>query len=368
MNRKKIILQTSIGGVLANVLLGVFKIIFGFLSGSFAIIADAVSNFTDALAFVVIIVGTVYSHKNPDRKHPYGYGRFEYMVTLIIAMIVLYAGAEALLETIRLIQQPHAEHYTVVTLTVIIVSIIVKILYGRYTQKQARLVNSISLHASGLEAIYHALISLLTLLAGVVNLLIGIRLDPLASGVIGIFIVAEGIHLLKNALNDLLGQKVSPETAGAIKRTILNFDDVYGAYDLHLHDYGLDRMIGSVHIEVPDTYTADQLDRLQRDITRKVFKEHQVFLTGIGIYSVNTKNDEMCHLRDDIITMILAHPHVIDVHGFYVHPERKYVSLDVVISFDEKEPQQLFETIQQEVKEAYPMFDFHMGLDLDIGI
>ncbi|MCI1655341.1 MAG: cation diffusion facilitator family transporter [Lachnospiraceae bacterium] len=364
--RNRIILRTSAGGVLANVLLGLFKIVFGLISGSAAVLTDAVSNFTDALASGVIITGTVFSEKRPNRKHPYGYGRMEYMVTLAIALIVLYAGVEAMRETAEAFLSPHATHYSGVTLTVVIVSIFVKILYGVYTKKKAEPVQSKALHASGAEAIHHALISVLTLAAAVVNILTGLHLEAFASGIIGIFILIEGVHLLRSALSEILGQKVSGELAGKIKATVRSFDGVLGVYDLHLHDYGPDRMLGSVHIEVPDTCTADRLDMLQRKIARKVYREHRVILTGIGIYSMNTGDNQVSRLRKQVAALALAHPHVTGMHGFYLNQESGYASLDLVISFDEKDREGLFDQVSDEIRRTFPQYDFHITMDIEL--
>lgn len=364
--RKKIILRTSIGGILANVLLGVFKIVFGFLASSPAVITDAVSNFTDALASVVIVTGTAYAGKRPDRKHPYGYGRFEYMVTLVIALIVLYAGVEAVRETIEVIREPHAVHYTAVTLTVVIVSIIVKVIYGCYTRKRAEKAGSKSLHASGSEAIHHALISLFTLAAALIYLLAGVRLEALASGVIAVFIIIEGIHLLRESLSEILGQKAGDDLRDRIRKTITEIEGVSGAYDLHLHDYGPDRMIGSVHVEVPDTWTADRIDRVQRQITRRVLEDEGILLTGIGLYSVNTNHDKAAEVRDEIGKLVEAHDGAVGMHGFYLDPASSYASLDIVISLDVKDGSTLFHQICEEIREKYPQYDFHINHDIAV--
>ena len=92
--RKKAIVRTSIVGILANFLLAAFKALVGFLSNSIAIILDAVNNLSDMLSSIVTLVGVHIGDKAPDKKHPMGHGRYEYLSTAIIAVIIMYIGSK----------------------------------------------------------------------------------------------------------------------------------------------------------------------------------------------------------------------------------------------------------------------------------
>lgn len=365
--RHTCIIRTSAIGIGANFLLGFFKIIFGLLSGSVAIITDAIGNFTDALASIVIIVGTVFANKSPDPTHPYGYGRFEHIVTSIISLIVLYAGIEAIRETIEALLHPEAPHYSASALFILILSIIIKLIYGTYTKKRAEHVDSPALEASGSEAVHHALISILTLLSAIVTTFTGIHLEALASGVIGVFIIIEGIHLLKDALSELLGQSVSQEKAQAICKVINSFPEVHGAYDLHLHDYGVDRLEGSVHIAVNDTMSIHEFDTLSRRIFKEVRKRENVLLYGIGLYSVNTDTKAMeCHTRDDIIDYISSLDHVRNVHGYYFDPQTNEITFDVGVDFSVKSLKDYYHQISTHLKKLYPGIQFNIVVEYSL--
>jgi len=112
--REKVIVRTSLIGVLANVILAAFKAVVGLLSGSIAVTLDAVNNLSDALSSIITIIGAKLAGKAPDKKHPLGYGRIEYMSQLIVAAIVLYAGITSMVESVKKIIHPEAADYSVV--------------------------------------------------------------------------------------------------------------------------------------------------------------------------------------------------------------------------------------------------------------
>ena len=159
-NREKVVIRTSILSILSNVVLAGFKAFVGLLANSIAIISDAVNNLSDALSSFITIIGTKLAGKAPDKKHPYGYGRIEYMTSFIVSAIVLYAGITALVESIKKIIHPEVADYSYITLIILISGIIVKFLLGLYVKKKGREVNSDSLVASGSDAFNDAILSI----------------------------------------------------------------------------------------------------------------------------------------------------------------------------------------------------------------
>ena len=141
--REKIVIRTSIISILSNIVLAGFKALVGLLANSIAIILDAVNNLSDALSSIITIVGTKLAGKSPDKKHPYGYGRIEYITSLIVSAIVLYAGITALVESIKKIINPEVSDYSTITLIILVAGIIVKFILGIYVKKKGRDVNSI---------------------------------------------------------------------------------------------------------------------------------------------------------------------------------------------------------------------------------
>ncbi len=365
MDRKKVIVRTSVLGILANLLLAGFKAAVGLLSNSIAIVLDAVNNLSDALSSVITIVGTRLAGKKPDKKHPYGHGRVEYLTAAIIAVIVLYAGVTSLVESVKKIIHPETPDYSVASLIIVGVAVLVKLALGFYVKKTGEKVSSDALIASGQDARNDAVISAATLVAAAVYLIWKLPVEAWLGAVISLVILKSGYEMLSQTVSRIVGERVDSELSLGVKKTISEFPQVSGAYDLILHSYGPDLLIGSVHIEVPDTMCAADLDQLERDITDKVSAEHGVVLTGISIYSVNTTDDRIARVREDIRRRVMTHEHVLQLHGFHMHDRE--IRFDLVIGFEARDRKTLYEQICREIREAYPEYDIYIALDSDVS-
>ena len=366
-HREKIIVRTSIIGIIANVLLAVFKAVIGFASNSIAIVMDAVNNISDAGSSLITIIGTKLAGREADKKHPFGYGRIEYMSAMIISVIVLYAGITSLTESVKKIINPDTPEYSVISLVIVAVAVVVKIVLGRYVKTVGKKVNSSSLVNSGEDATLDSIISASTLLAAGIFLVFHISLEAWLGAIISIVIIKSGFDMLKETISQILGERNDPDLARSIKETVTSFPDVQGAYDLVLNNYGPDAWNGSVHIEVPDTYSADQLDQLIRSIQMKVYTEYQVILTAIGVYSVNTKDEDIIAAKKRVTEIVFSHPHVLQMHGFYMDKEKKTLRFDIVISFDAKDRTAEYKDIIDDVQRNYPGYQLQVAMDTDFS-
>ena len=367
MQRDRIIVRTSLVGILANLSLSAFKAAVGVLSGSIAVVLDAVNNLSDALSSVITIIGTKLAGRRPDRNHPYGHGRIEYLTAIIIAMLVLYAGVTSLIEAVKKILCPTLPDYAPTSLVIIAVAVAVKVLLGRYVSGMGRLVNSEALIASGKDATLDSVISASTLVAAGVFLIFGVSLEAWLGAIISLVIIKSGVEMLRDTISQILGEKNDPELAGSIKQTVISFPEVRGAYDLVLNNYGPDTWNGSIHIEVPDTCSADELDQLIRSIQTAVYRQHQVILTAIGVYSVNTKDEEIMEARRKVQEIVFSHPHVKQMHGFYLTKDQKAMRFDIVISFDAKDRRAVYEEAVADVQKAFPDYTLRVAMDTDFA-
>ena len=367
LSRDIIIVRTSITGIAANVLLAAFKAVVGAISGSIAIVLDAVNNISDAASSLITIIGTKLASREPDKKHPFGYGRVEYLSAMIISVIVLYAGITSLVESVKKIIEPETPDYSAVTLIIVAAAVLVKIFLGRYVKKTGERVNSDSLINSGKDAVLDSVISASTLVAAVIFLLTGLSLEAWLGAVISVIIIKSGIEMLRETLSEILGERADISLAKEIKKTVLSFPEVSGAYDLVLHNYGPDNYNGSIHIEVPDTLSASELDELIRAVTTKVYLEQNVILTAIGVYSLNTKDEKAVGMRNEISSLVLSKEHVLQMHGFYVNEEKKTIRFDVIVSFDAKDRRAVYDEICSEVAALYPDYSLEIVLDTDFS-
>ena len=365
-NRSKIIVRTSVIGIAANLGLVVLKAIVGIFANSIAIIMDAINNLSDALSSVITIVGTKLAQKKPDAKHPYGHGRVEYITSLIIAIIILAAGGSAIVESIRSIIEGHEPSFNVVSLILIAVAVVVKIVLGLYFRHVGKKVNSEALKGSGVDALFDALLSLGTLISIAVSLIWHVNIEGYIGIIIGLFMLKSGIDVLRSSLSSIIGERTSKETSEAIKHLVCENPEVKGAYDLIVNNYGPDRGIGSIHIEVDDTLTAKEIHPLTRRITAQVYEKFGIIMT-VGIYASNNSNPIINKIKNDIHDEVLKHPTIKQIHGFYCNQEIKSISFDVIVDFKDKDAPKLIQEIHDALANKYPDYQFYIVEDKDFS-
>lgn len=366
MNREKTIIRTSFVGILANVLLVVGKAIIGLIASSIAIILDAINNLTDAISSVVTIIGTKLSNKKPDAKHPYGHGRIEYITSVIIAAIILFAGVTAIKESITALIEGKEATYSYVSIIIIGIAIVVKVALGIFFRIMAKKTNSDALKGSGIDALFDALLSLGTLAAIVVSLIWHVNIEGYIGIVIGLFILKSGIDLLISGFSDLIGKRASPELTRGIKSLVASHEHVLGVYDIILNSYGPQRIIGSLHIEVDEGLTAKDIHPLTRKISEEVYVKYGVILT-VGIYAKNGKESEAYQMRQKLQEIVAKYPEIKQYHGFYYDVDRNSVTFDLVIGFECKNPNYIRNLVFEEMKEAYPLPDYFIVIDQDFS-
>lgn len=365
-DREKTIVKTSFIGIGANVLLAAFKAVIGIVSNSIAVTLDAVNNLSDALSSVITIIGAKLGAKDPDKKHPLGYGRIEYLSSMLVAAIVLYAGITSFVESVKKIIHPETADYSTISLVIIAVAIVVKLVLGAYVKKQGEKVNSGALIASGSDASFDAILSASVLASAIIFLIWGISLEAYVGVVISGFIIKAGCEMMSETLSDIIGQRGDQDEVRGLKQLICEEEEVLGAYDVTLFNYGPNKNYGTAHIELPDTMSVDDVDRITRRIQNKVFQKTGIILTGIGVYSYNTSNDEAAQMRNRIRDIVLSHDWALQIHGFYADTEVKTVRFDVVVSFDVDKNEALRELLG-EVKKEYPDYTFMIVPDVDVS-
>ena len=339
--REKTIIKTSFISILANLILVGLKAFIGFMANSIAIISDAINNLSDVLSSIITIIGTKLANKAPDKKHPYGYGRIEYITSLVVSAIVLYAGFTALIESIKKIINPEIPDYTTTTLVILIVGIIVKFILGLYVKKVGKKVRSDSLVASGIDAFNDAILSISVLASTIIYMLFHISLEAYVGVLVSLYIIKAGIELIKKSVSSVLGTHIESKLTKSIKKEILKETEVQGAFDLILNDYGPGKYLGSIHIEVPDTLSVADIDKISRRITKNVI------------------------VKKKIHDIVFSHKGVLEMHGFYMDKTDKTLSLDIIIDFAVLNREELYKHIYDDIKTEYPDYNLNITLDID---
>ena len=364
--REKTIVRTSMISIGANILLAAFKAAVGIVSHSIAVTTDAVNNLSDAISSIVTIIGAKLAARKPDKKHPLGHGRTEYLSSMIVSAIVIYAGLTAAVESVKKIIRPEKAEYGMVSILIIAVAVGVKMILGTYVKKQGEKVNSGALTASGSDALFDALLSASVLVSVIIYLLWGISLEAYVGAVISIFIIKAGIEMMMETLDDIIGHRSEPELVAKIKEIMNKEPEIRGVYDLTLYNYGPDRYYGSAHMELPDTMTVDEVDRLTRKVQLSVLRGTGVVLTGVGVYSYNTTDEDAARIRNAVQEKVMSHDFALQMHGFYVDKDNKSMRFDVVLSFD-VDRDEAMKILYSEVQALYPDYELMIVPDVDVS-
>ena len=365
LQREKIIVKASLLGLITNVLLAAVKAAVGLLANSLAVVLDAVNNLSDALSATITLIGAKLAGKAPDKEHPLGHGRIEYMSAMVVSAIILYAGVAALIESVKKIFQPQPPHYTILSLVIIAATVVVKLILSRYVKAQGEKAHSDALAASGTDAFFDAVVSASVLGCAIFYLLFHIALEAYMGVIISLIIIKAGVELMEAPFHDIVGKRVDAKLSQQIKQIISQEPSVRGVYDLLINNYGPNKNYASVHIELPDTMCVNEVDRLTRQLEEKVYHQTGVILTGVGVYSYNTQGGEAAQLQNDIQQLVLAHDWALQLHGFYADLAEKTIRFDVVLSFDIT-PEKALEILSGEIHKAYPPYKVQITTDVDI--
>ena len=371
INREKEIIKTSFVGIIGNVFLVVFKAFVGIIAGSVSIIMDAVNNFTDALSSIITIIGTKLSAKRADKKHPYGYGRIEYMTSTLIAVLILFAGGMAVYESIQAIidhfrngSMPTFETYSII---IIAVAIAVKIAIGLFFRKKGKKIESEALKASGMDALFDSILSTGTLIGMIVAKFAGVYIEGYLGIAIGLFILKSGFGVMKESLSSMIGDRFEREYVVAIKEEINQIDGVCGCYDLILNSYGHNKNIGSVHIGVSEALTAKEIQSIERKISMLLYSKYNTIMT-VGIYAENLSDAKSKNCLKGTLDIIHKYPTVLQIHGFYMDEDAKTIQYDLVISFDDPKPEETIQKIKEETELANEGYTVFVQYDQDFSL
>lgn len=360
--REHEIVKASVIGIAGNMLLVAFKMIIGFFSHSIAIILDGVNNATDALSSIITIVGTKVAGRPPDGKHPFGYGRIEYLTSVVIAVIILVAGALSLRESILKIIHPATPSYSTLTITIIVVAILGKIVLGVIFKHCGDKTSCEALIASGVDSNYDAVLSAGTLVVALAQNIWNINIDGLVGVIISLVVCKAGIEVLHDALAPIIGTPEDRQRVADIKRYIRTFPNVCDVHNVILDNFGPNKVIGSVYIDVPDSLTARQVGELTRSIAKGLQKKFNVELT-VGIRTDNTTPEfaPMKNMLDELAKEVEG---ILNVHAFYVDPETKTCYFDMVVKLkanSKKAKDDLITAMQK----RYPDFTFDVQVEVD---
>ncbi len=331
-SREGTVVTVSALGILVNLLLAGVKIVIGTAVRSIAIISEGVNNATDCATSLITIVGTKLSARHPTEKHPFGFGRIEYLTSLIISVLILFTGTELLQSSVERIFHPEEMSVSYLTLGIIALSALVKLLLGSYTVRQGKRVSSGSLIAVGTDCRNDSIVSVITIVSAGVFLLFGLNLDAYGGIIMSLIVLKAGLEVLKDTLGALLGQAGEKELAQELYRMIRSEPIVQNAADMMLHNYGPDSFSGSVNVEIDHDKTIGEAYAALHALQLKIMHEKNIVMV-FGIYAVDRDHPETRTLRNQVAAFVRNQPHVTSYHALYVDPVNQDIYVDLVVDY-----------------------------------
>ena len=353
VKRNRIIRNTSILGIVANLLIAGIKVVLGLLTSSVAIVSEGVNNAGDVLTSVLTMVGTKLAAKHPDAKHPFGYGRLEYLTALVIAVIILVSGVEMLIESVKLVFRPEPLEVSYLALGIVAGSAVLKFALGLYTIAMGRKANSSALEAVGIDCRNDAFGSAITIVACVVFLVTGVSIDAYAGIVISALIVKSGVGVLKGTIAELLGRPGEAELARRLYRRIRETKGIENAADMMLHNYGPDAWSGSVNVEMDHDLSVGEAYGILHALQLAIMHEEKVTMV-FGVYAVDRDHEESKAVRNAVLEFVKRREYVKSFHAIYLEPGTGRIYCDLIVDYALRDWEPLRSEFLDYMKNAFP--------------
>ena len=360
----------GIVGITANFILFGVKLSVGLLTSSIAIMADAFNNLSDMASSVITIVGFKLASIPPDKEHPFGHGRLEYISALIVAFMVMLVGIQFVKSSIDRILNPVPITFEIIPFILLFISILVKVWLSRFNKFMGNKINSSALKAASVDAMGDVFTSSTVLVAFLAAKFTSIPIDGYAGILVSVAILYAGYSLVKETISPLLGEAPDPELVQGINQAILSYEHIQGVHDLIIHNYGVGKSIASVHAEIPadiDIMTIhDIIDTAEREISEK-FKTHLV----IHMDPICIETEEVAYTRSEVEKIIKYNPVIKSMHDFRVvgHEEHQSLIFDVVVDNDKMvkimTEEELKEDIINAIKDVHPEYNCIITIDRD---
>lgn len=334
---------TGIFGIASNTVLFITKIILGTITSSISITADAINNLCDAGSSFITLFGFKIAGKPADAKHPYGHARMEYISGLIVSCIITAIGFDLFLSSAEKIIFPSKTNYTIVSVVILVVTVLLKLFQGLVYRSAGKRINSTSLIASSSDSINDVISTIVVIAGSIVGITTEFMLDGWLGCAVALFVVYSGIKLIIETSDPLLGAAPDENLVNDLTKKILNYDGVVGIHDLVVHNYGFGRCFASAHAEVPANVNVmishDIIDNIEFD----VLKEMNIHLV-LHLDPVETNNPKINELKAIVEVIVKAKDERISLHDFRVVFGETHTNLifDVDIPFDYKTSDDFF--------------------------
>lgn len=362
--RQQIITQTSMLNIIMNLFIATAKIIIGLAASSIAIVSEGINNAADVVSSVVTLIGAKLSAKHPDEKHPFGYGRIEYLSTMLLAVLIFYAGYELAKESIEGILHPAKMNVTILSIAIVVGSAIIKFIMGTYTIKMGEKAQSGALDALGKDCRNDSFLSAITVGASIVYMVSGFSIDGFVGLIFAVVILKIGYDTIKESAEDIIGRSGQEELAKKLYREIRKTDGVLLAVDLMLHSYGPDNYSGSVNIEVDHKMTVGEIYEIIHDLQLRIMHEYNVTMV-FGVYAVDHDDPKIKEMRRYIVEFVKSQEHVKSYHALYISPTTGKLYCDLIVDYNLRDWDALDVEFKKYMKEKYPEYELELVIETE---
>ena len=353
--------------VLVNLALAVTKIVLGRITQSIAITLDGVNSLADSFSSVLTIVGTKLAQKPADYKHPFGYGRVEYLTSFTVAALIIAAGASSLNSAVGAISVGITSTYSTTALIIIGVASVTKGVLGLYTRSAGKRLGSSPLVANGTDSLLDSIVSASTLAAALINITFGIAIESYLAAIISLLIIKSGIEILVETSSKILGERQDPSFITKVEKVARSVDGVKLVSGIVLTDYGPSRRGGSLHVTVDANMTISEFDEIAREVHHRVAKECGVNLISVGVYPAKETDNESRKWRAKVARLLWSHEHVIEVRGLYLDMEQKTCRFDAVADYSVRDVSALKKELRTICEEALPDYEIEPRVLTGLG-
>lgn len=341
-------------GIACNVFLFLLKVVIGLVTGSISIAADAFNNLSDGLSCLISIVGFKLSGKAPDAKHPFGYGRTEYIAGLAVSFIIVLVGFEFFKTSIGRILHPEPVAFSLVLVVILAVSMLVKLWMGAFNVQIGRRIESPVLMAAGQDSRNDVITTGVVILGMVAGQFTTLPVDGYIGVLVAAFIIWAGFGIARDTVAPLLGEAADPEIARSIEKLVMESEYIVGVHDLIVHNYGAGRWLASLHAEVPSDSDFVAVHEVIDEAEKRVWQRTGVYLV-IHMDPIDVNNEHVAALREQVDAVLHEIDENLSMHDFRVVDGARQINLifDVVVpfSYNNEAKRELMMTIRNKLKE-----------------
>ncbi|WP_087065146.1 cation diffusion facilitator family transporter [Intestinibacillus massiliensis] len=322
-------------GILCNAFLFALKLLIGLATHSISIMADAFNNLSDGMSSLISVVGFKVSGKAPDSKHPFGYGRTEYIAGLAVSFLILMVGVEFLKSSVSRIIAPEPVRFSGVLLAILAVSMLVKLWMGAFNRKLGRRIQSPTLLAAMQDSINDVVTTSVVILGMLASRFTTLPVDGYVGVLVALFVLWSGVGIARDTLSPLLGQAADPDIAHSIEEVVLGMDGIVGVHDLIVHNYGAGRSLASLHAEVPDNADFVAIHEVVDEAEKLVWQKTGVYLV-IHMDPISLNDTRVNTFRELTQEVLQGLDSRLTMHDFRIVDGKRHINLvfDVVVPFD----------------------------------